>query len=269
MKCDNALPINEIIKSSDMQLVTPASSCLYYSQDGGGTISVQELRTAINLLGGDLSEEQVAVLMTDLDFDRSGEVDLEEFTAFFYALLDSDLRKNKDSESQDDDGSSIGSSYDSEDSGGLNDSFMNAVIEGDRKLSRRNSKVSFELSRTGSKSTMVSKRSRSRSSSRVSNTNTDDASSAGDQQGGQSSTWVGRDRSFTEEDVHASNLDGSRHMMFDEEEAVVVDSDDYDAIDSHLRASAQPTNPRIQVDQHTVKPAVLAASCAGLMLLPI
>lgn len=65
-------------------------------QDGGGTISVQELRAAINLLGGDLRDEQVEVLMADLDFDRSGEVDLEEFIAFFYALVDDEKARSKE-----------------------------------------------------------------------------------------------------------------------------------------------------------------------------
>jgi len=51
-----------------------------FDKDGGGTISIAEIRSILDTRGERLSDGEMAELMAAIDTDRSGEIDFEEFT---------------------------------------------------------------------------------------------------------------------------------------------------------------------------------------------
>lgn len=50
-----------------------------FDKDGGGTISISEIRAIMDTRGERLSDAELAELMTAIDEDRSGEIDFDEF----------------------------------------------------------------------------------------------------------------------------------------------------------------------------------------------
>lgn len=50
-----------------------------FDKDGGGTISIKELKQVFDALGQHPSEEEVQNMISEVDEDGSGEIDFEEF----------------------------------------------------------------------------------------------------------------------------------------------------------------------------------------------
>jgi Ca2+-binding EF-hand superfamily protein len=50
-----------------------------FDTDGGGNIDAFELKLAMRALGMKMTEEEIAVIMEEVDVDKSGELDLDEF----------------------------------------------------------------------------------------------------------------------------------------------------------------------------------------------
>jgi len=50
-----------------------------FDKDGGGTISIAEIRSILDTRGERLSDHEMAELMAAIDTDRSGEIDFDEF----------------------------------------------------------------------------------------------------------------------------------------------------------------------------------------------
>ncbi|MEM7590001.1 MAG: EF-hand domain-containing protein [Cyanobacteria bacterium P01_A01_bin.83] len=56
-----------------------------FDADGSGTISVKELATIMNSLGQQTSPQELRELIKEVDVDRSGSIDFEEFKALMIA----------------------------------------------------------------------------------------------------------------------------------------------------------------------------------------
>ena len=54
----------------------------FFDKDGSGSISSQELSTAMKSLGYDLTQQQISTILNHVDGDHSGQIDFEEFLTF-------------------------------------------------------------------------------------------------------------------------------------------------------------------------------------------
>ncbi len=60
--------------------------------DASGEIDVEELKTAFNRLGFQVTTQEVKALLNEVDKDKNGSVDFKEFCNFFCSLPSPDLR---------------------------------------------------------------------------------------------------------------------------------------------------------------------------------
>jgi centrin-1 len=66
-----------------------------FDTDGSGTISTEELRKALQNLGIDARNQTLLNMMADLDKDRSGSIDFDEFISMMTAQMsDTDSRED-------------------------------------------------------------------------------------------------------------------------------------------------------------------------------
>jgi centrin-1 len=66
-----------------------------FDTDGSGTISTEELRKALQNLGIDARNQTLLNMMSDLDKDRSGSIDFDEFISMMTAQMsDTDSRED-------------------------------------------------------------------------------------------------------------------------------------------------------------------------------
>jgi centrin-1 len=66
-----------------------------FDTDGSGTISTEELRKALQNLGIDARNQTLLNMMSDLDKDRSGAIDFDEFISMMTAQMsDTDSRED-------------------------------------------------------------------------------------------------------------------------------------------------------------------------------
>ena len=66
-----------------------------FDTDGSGTISTEELRKALQNLGIDARNQTLLNMMADLDKDRSGAIDFDEFISMMTAQMsDTDSRED-------------------------------------------------------------------------------------------------------------------------------------------------------------------------------
>jgi centrin-1 len=66
-----------------------------FDTDGSGTISTEELRKALQNLGIDAKNQTLLNMMADLDKDRSGSIDFDEFISMMTAQMsDTDSRED-------------------------------------------------------------------------------------------------------------------------------------------------------------------------------
>lgn len=54
----------------------------FFDKDGSGSISSQELSTAMKSLGYDLTQQQISTILNHVDADHSGQIDFNEFLKF-------------------------------------------------------------------------------------------------------------------------------------------------------------------------------------------
>lgn len=50
-----------------------------YDEDGGGTITRDEIKKIIDLIGEDMTESEIEELVREADIDGDGEIDYKEF----------------------------------------------------------------------------------------------------------------------------------------------------------------------------------------------
>ncbi|KAF9599955.1 hypothetical protein IFM89_001990 [Coptis chinensis] len=58
-----------------------------FDTDGSGTIDAKELNVAMRALGFEMTEEQIAQMITDVDKDGSGAIDFDEFVHMMTAKI--------------------------------------------------------------------------------------------------------------------------------------------------------------------------------------
>lgn len=58
-----------------------------FDKDSSGQISTHELKTALNRIGLELTEDHVDSVIKSLDFDQSGQLNFEEFLEFLYRSM--------------------------------------------------------------------------------------------------------------------------------------------------------------------------------------
>ncbi|KAJ3090786.1 hypothetical protein HK102_002688 [Quaeritorhiza haematococci] len=73
-----------VINTAEEELYREAFSM--FDKDGNGTIEKPELELAIQSMGLDVSEDEIQKMIANVDADKSGAVDLEEFVAMMVAL---------------------------------------------------------------------------------------------------------------------------------------------------------------------------------------
>ena len=54
--------------------------------DGGGTLDIEEMKQLFKDLGLELTQDQEATVMSRIDTDGSGEIDFDEFFAWYSSI---------------------------------------------------------------------------------------------------------------------------------------------------------------------------------------
>lgn len=72
------LMINEILEKKD-NIQDLRALFLEADVDGSGFLDVSELYAAIKKMGADITEDELAVLMAEIDVDKNSVIDIDEF----------------------------------------------------------------------------------------------------------------------------------------------------------------------------------------------
>lgn len=70
--------INEILEKKD-NIQDLRALFLEADVDGSGFLDVAELYVAIKKMGADITEDELAVLMAEIDVDKNSVIDIDEF----------------------------------------------------------------------------------------------------------------------------------------------------------------------------------------------
>merc|ERR1712070_501726 len=66
-----------------------------FDEDGGGSISADELGAVVRSLGQDPTEEELTEMVNEVDTDGNGEIDFEEFCVMMNKMMDAHKEKVK------------------------------------------------------------------------------------------------------------------------------------------------------------------------------
>ena len=84
-----------IINTTSSSLVISSSISYCIHSDGSGTIDPKELKAAMQSLGFDAKNQTIYQMISDIDKDKSGEIDFEEFLDMMTAKMsDKDSRED-------------------------------------------------------------------------------------------------------------------------------------------------------------------------------